>query len=157
MNFEAIIVALIWGAVSGYLLLRALHSLLAIGICLHGMLPGSWPRLAIKATPRQVRYGIILGLLVRFVIYALLCGYLLKVGDSFVRREFQFDYLGTNGLISAAIAGITAAFFLSTSWRRLVITWKMTHEFGYAERRQKDISIEKGSQRQVPQRRFKGK
>ncbi len=154
MNFETIMVAVGWGVISGYLLLRALHSLLAIAICLHGMLPGRWERLAMKATPRQVRYGLIFGLLMRFVIYAVLCAYLLNFGDNFVQEKFQFDYWGTSGLIWAALAGVTAAFFFSTSWRRLVVTWKMTHEFGYAERRQKDLSVAK-VQGKKPQRRSK--
>ena len=142
MHLEAISVALLWGAVSGYLLLRILHSLLAVCICLHGLVPARWPRLALKSTPRQVGYGLIFGLLVRYGVYILLFGYLLKAGDYWSRHRWDFSYSQTEGLLWALTAGITAAFFFSTTWRRLVMTWKLTHEFGYAERREKDLRLE---------------
>lgn len=141
MNLDTIIVALAWGALSGYLILRTLDSLLAIGFCLHGLLLNRWRRLANKAAPGQIKYGIILRLLLQVVLYGLLFSFLLEVGDSLVRREFLLNYQGTGGLLWGAMAASVVAIFLRASWLRLVVAWKMTHEFDYAEKRQRTFLL----------------
>ena len=143
MNLEIIIVALIWGALSGYLILRTLGSLLAIGFCLHGLLLSRWKRLVNKAAPGQIKYSIILRLLLWVALYGLLFGFLLEIGDSLVRREFRFNYRGTGGFLWGSMAGIVAACYLRASWRRLRVIWKMTHEFGYAEKRQRTFLLKR--------------
>jgi hypothetical protein len=141
LNLETIIVALIWGALSGYLMLRTLDSLVGIIFCLHGLLQSRWKRLVNKASPGQIKYSIILQLLLRVCIYVMTFGVLLQVGDSFVWRKFRFVYEGNSGLIWAVAAGFIAILFLRASWRRLIMVWKMTHEFDYAEKRKRTILL----------------
>lgn len=141
MNLDTAIVALSWGVISGYLILHALDSLLGIAFCLHGLLMSRWKRLVNKASPGQIKYNIILRLLLRVTLYALLYGFLLDIGDNFVRKEFRFAYQGTEGLIWGVIAGIVTVIFLRASWRRLVVVWKITHVFDYAEKRQRTFRL----------------
>jgi len=143
MNLDTIIIALIWGTLSGYLILRILDSLLAIVFCLHGLLRTRWKRLANKATPGQIRYGTILHQLLRVTLFGMLCGFLLESGDNLVQQKFHFNYQGFSGLLWGILAAIVAIFLLRTSWRRLIVAWKTTHEFDYAERRQR-TSLLKG-------------
>lgn len=141
MNLNTIIIALSWGALSGYLILRTLESGLAIIFCLHGLLMTRWKRLANKAKPGQVRYSIILRLLLRTVLYGALFSFLLKVGDNFIQRKFHFNYQGADGILWGAVVTIVAIIFLRASWRRLIFTWKMTHQFDYAEKQQRTFLL----------------
>ncbi len=143
MNLATIIIAIIWGTLSGYLLLRILDSLLAIAFCLHGLLMTRWKRLANKATPGQIRYGTILHQLFRVTLCGMVCGFLLESGNNLVQKKFHFDYHGFSGLVWGVLAAIVAIFLLRASWRRLIVAWKITHEFDYAERRQR-TSLLKG-------------
>ncbi len=143
MNLDTIIIALIWGTLSGYLILRILDSLLAIVFCLHGLLMTRWKRLANKATPGQIKYGTILHQLFRVTLCGMVCGFLLESGNNLVQKKFHFDYQGFSGLLWGVLAAIVAIFLLRASWRRLIVAWKITHEFDYAERRQR-TSLLKG-------------
>ena len=141
MNFDTISIALTWGTLSGYLILRILDSLLAIVFCLHGLLMTRWKRLANKATPGQIKYGIILNQMLRVILYGLLFGFLLESGNNLVRREFHFSYQGSGGFLWGTMATIVAIFVLRTAWRRLIVTWKITHEFDYIEKRQRTFQL----------------
>ena len=143
MNLDTLIAALAWGVLSGYLILHALDSLLGIVFCLHGLLLSRWKRLINRAAPGQIRYSIILRLMTRVGLYALLYGFLLDIGDNFVRREFRFAYQGRGGLIWGMTAVIVAAVFLRAARRRLVVIWKMSHQFDYAEKRQRTYLLKK--------------
>ena len=143
MNLATIIIALTWGLLSGYLILRTLDSGLAITFCLHGLLMTRWKRLVNKAKPGQIKYGIILDRLLRVILSGLLFGFLLESGHNLVQRKFNFSYQGYVGLLWGVLATIAAIFFLRAAWRRLIVTWKITHEFDYAERRQR-TSLLKG-------------
>ena len=143
MNLDTIIIALTWGALSGYLILRTLDSGLAIIFCLHGLLMTRWKRLVNKAKPGQIRYGIILDRLLRVILSGFLFGFLLEGGHNLVQRKFHFSYQGSVGLLWGVLATIAATFFLRAAWHRLIVTWKITHEFDYAERRQR-TSLLKG-------------
>ena len=141
LTLEIIIVAIIWGALSGYLLLRTLDSSLAIIFCLHGLLMSRWKRLINKAAPGQIKYSIILQMLLRVFIYMLVFGFLLEVGDNLAWKEFRFVYAGHSFLIWGVTAGIVATVFLRASWRRMVMIWKMTHVFDYAEKRKRTVLL----------------
>lgn len=141
MSIETIIAASVWGALSGYLALRCLDSLVAIGFSLHGLLMSRWKRLASKAAPGQVKYSIILRLLLQVGLYLFLFGFLLEVGDSIVRREFHGVYHGAGGIIWGVMATIVDACFLRFSWRRLILVWKITHDVGFAEKRQRTFLL----------------
>ncbi|MEE4254847.1 MAG: hypothetical protein V2I50_12470 [Desulfuromusa sp.] len=141
MNFNTIIIALIWGAISSYLLLRTLGSGLAIICSLHGLLMTRWKRLANKAKPGQIRYGIILHQLLLAVSSGVLFGFLLKSGDDFIQQKFHFIYQSSSGLLWGVTATIVMIIFLRGFWRRLVVSWKITHEFDYAEKRQRTFLL----------------
>ncbi|MCD6581771.1 MAG: hypothetical protein J7K90_08230 [Desulfuromusa sp.] len=143
MNLDTIIIALTWGTLSGYLILRILDSLLAIVFCLHGLLMTRWKRLANQATPGQIRYGTILHQLFRVTLCGILFGFLFESGNNFVQQKFHFSYQGFSGLLWGVLAAIVAISLLRISWRRLIVAWKITHEFDYAERRQR-TSLLKG-------------
>lgn len=141
MNFDTISIALVWGTLSGYLILRTLDSLLAIVFCLHGLLMTRWKRLANKAAPGQIKYGTILNQMLRVILYGLLFGFLLESGNNLVQRTFHFSYHGSGGLLWGVMATIVAIFFLRAAWRRLIVTWKITHKFDYAEKRQRTFQL----------------
>ncbi|MCK5825406.1 MAG: hypothetical protein KAG93_00105, partial [Desulfuromusa sp.] len=94
MNLDTIIIALTWGALSGYLILRTLDSGLAIIFCLHGLLMTRWIRLANKAKPGQIKYGVILDRLLRVLLSGFLFGFLLESGHNFAQRKLHFNYQG---------------------------------------------------------------
>lgn len=142
MNLD-IIIALTWGAFSGYLILRTLDSGLTTIFCLHGLLMTRWKRLANKAKPGQIRYSIILHLLLRAGFCGFLFYFLFEIGDNFVRRRFHFNYQESAGLIWGIVTIIVAALLLRASWRRLIRAWKMTHEFDYAEKQQRTFLLKK--------------
>ena len=141
LNLNTIIIALSWGALSGYLILRTLDSGLAIIFCLHGLLMTRWKRLANKAKPGQVRYSIILRQLLQTVLYGILFSFLLNFGDNFSQRKFHFSYQGSEGILWGAVVMIVAIIFLRASWRRMIVTWKMTHTFDYAEKQQRTFLL----------------
>ncbi len=143
MNLDTTIIALTWGALSGYLILRTLDSGLAITFCLHGLLMTRWKRLANKAKPGQIRYTIILRMLLRASLSGVLYGFLLKLGDNLIQRKFHFYYQGSGGLFWAIVATIVAIFFLHASWFRLFVTWKVTHQFDFAEKQQRTFLIKR--------------
>ena len=140
-NFDTISIALIWGTLAGYLILRTLDSLLALIFCMHGLLMTRWKRLANKASPGQIKYGTILNQMLRIILSGLLFGFLLESGNDFVQRKFHFSYQGAGGILWGAMATIGAIFFLRATWRRLMITWKITHKFDYAEKRQRTSQL----------------
>ncbi|MDA3901972.1 MAG: hypothetical protein PF441_00840 [Desulfuromusa sp.] len=141
MNLETIIIAIAWGALAGYLILRTLDSGLAIIFCLHGLLMTRWKRLANKAKPGQIKYTIILHVLLHTVLYGILFSFLLGIGDNLFRQKFHFNYQGSGGILCGGVAAIAAIFFLRASWRRMKVIWKMTHKFDFAEKRQRTFLL----------------
>lgn len=137
MNVEMLLIVLLWGALAGYLAIHALANLFAISFCLHGLLLTRWKRLANKAAIGAVKYGTNLRLLLRMGLYALLfCG-LIYYGDSFIRKEFRFQYNGTGLILFAAVASVVALSRLQAMRKRSQVIWRMSHTFDYAERRQR--------------------
>lgn len=143
MYLDTNIVALIWGALSGYAILRSFDSLLAVIFCLHSLLMKRWKQLVNKAAPGQISYDIILSQLFKAGFFGLLFVYALKLGDNFAWNEFRFTYQGYDGLFWAVSAGFVAIIFLRTTWRRLVVVWKITHEVDYANKRQRTYLLQK--------------
>jgi hypothetical protein len=136
MSTSTILTAIIWGALTGALGLQLLANLLALLFCLHGLLQTRWKRLSKKMTG-QVKYSTILPLMLKIALYALLFGALLHFGDDYVRRVFWFEYRQNQALLYTATATVIAIGLLPAAWRRLRIIWRMSHEFDYAERRQR--------------------
>ncbi|MCD6527844.1 MAG: hypothetical protein J7K75_12715 [Desulfuromonas sp.] len=143
MVLDTSTVVLIWGALSGYVILRSLDSLLAALFCLHGLLMCRWKRLVNKETPGQIAYDIILNQLFKAGILGLVLVYILEQGNNFIWNEFRFSYQGRDGLLWVAAAGTVAIIFLLPTWRRLVVAWKITHEVGYAHKRQRTYLLRK--------------
>lgn len=143
MDIEIIIIALLWGALSGLLLLRITESLLATFFCLQGLLASRWKRLVNKASPGQIKYNVILHTLLRIVLFGVLFGVLYAVGDGFVRREFRFGYQGRGETLWMFIAACTALILLRGAWRRLVVVWRITHQYDYAEKRKRTVMLKK--------------
>lgn len=143
MNPETIIIALLWGALSGYLFIRLLDNLAAVVFCLHGLLLTRWHKLASKAATGRVKSAIILPILLRVSLYALLCAYLLHVGFQYTRQELWFDYGGNGAVLYAVVAALVALSRLPAVKRRLTVIWKMTHEFDYADKRQRTFLLKR--------------
>ncbi len=137
MTSQMTLVALLWGAVGGFLALQSLANLLAVGFCLHGLLLTRWKRLAKKGALGAINYTVNLKLLVRVAGYGLLFFLLLKTGDGLVRREFRFGYVGTPLLLAGSTAFLVVSVCFRAVLRRLAVVWKMSHQFDYAERRQR--------------------
>lgn len=137
MSTSTIFTAIFWGALSGALGIHILTNLLALCFCTHGLFKTRWKRLSNKAKAGQVRYGTILPLMLRISLYTLLLVALLSFGDSYVRREFWFEYRGNAALLFTAVATLATLGFLPAARRRLQMVWRMSHEFDYAERRKR--------------------
>jgi hypothetical protein len=143
MNLETVVIALLWGALSGYLFIRLLDNLVAVGFCLHGLLLTRWRKLASKAATGRVASAVILPILLRVSLYAVLCAYLLHVGFQYTRQELWFDYGSQSAIFYAVIAALMATSRLPAVKRRLTIIWKMTHEFDYADKRQRTFLLKR--------------
>lgn len=136
MTITSITTAILWGALSGYLGIQLIANLLGILFCLHGLLLTRWKRLAKKVTG-QIKYSINLQLIFRLSLYALAFVFLLNFGDSYVRREFWFEFRGHPAIIFAIVSTIVALSAFRPTSRRLRVIWRMSHEFDFAERRQR--------------------
>jgi hypothetical protein len=143
MSPEIISIALIWGALSGYLLIRTIDNLIAIGICVHGLLITRWQKLARKSSTGRVKSTIILPVLLRVSLYALLCGYLLHFGFRYTRQELWFDYGGDGAIPYAVVALLVIISRLPAVKARLLVIWKMTHEFDYADKRNRTFLLKR--------------
>jgi hypothetical protein len=141
MSAGIVAAAVIWGVVSGFLIVRILDRLAGIGFCLHALLMARWSRLARKPAMNQVDPGILLRLMVKIALLSALFGFLLYQGYGFTRREFRFDYGGWEGVLYAAVACATALSRLPATRRRLVHFWRMSHEFDYAHRRKRTLLL----------------
>lgn len=137
MSIDVNVAAFFWGVVAGYLLLRAVESMLAIIVSLHGLLLSRWKWLKNKATPGQIANDIILSQLLKAGLFGILFTFLLAEGDKLLWSELCFSYQGQAGVLWAVAAGIVALLFGRKSWRRLVVVWKLTHVSGYAHKRQR--------------------
>ena len=137
MTATTIFTSILWGALSGVLGIQILTNLLALLFCAHGLFQTRWKRLSNKAKAGQVKYGTILQLMLRIGLYTLLFVMLLSFGDSYVRREFWFEYRGDAALLFTAVATLATLGFLPAIRRRLQMVWRMSHEFDYAERRKR--------------------
>ena len=137
MSVTTIGIALLWGAISGLLAIHLLANLLAVLFCLHGVILTRWKRLAHKAATGVVRYHINLRLLLRVALYALLFASLLYYGDSLIRRELGFQYNETAAMLFYAAAAAALLSRLNAMRKRSQVIWRMSHDFDYAERRQR--------------------
>ncbi len=137
MTFNTVMTAIIWGTLAGVLAIHLLANLLALLFCLHGLLKTRWKRLVKKAAPGLVRYSTILPLMLRIGLYSLLFALLLQFGDSYVRRQFWFEYRGSAATLFFAVVTISALCFLPKVVARLRVVWKMSHQIDYAQRRQR--------------------
>lgn len=137
MRLELILTALVWGAIAGGLATCAAASTASLLGCLHGLVMGRWKRLADKAATGVIRPGIILGLMVRAALTGLLCVFLIRFGHNYVRREFGFVLEGSNAILFATSACAAAVIRFRSDRKRLSYYWRMSHEFDYAEKRQR--------------------
>ncbi len=137
MSVTLVLIAIFWGLIAGYLLLRGTDSLLGLLFCVHGLFKRRWKQLADKNATGLIRPRLILKLALRLGCYALMCVFLLEAGDGFLRREYRFHYGELAGVLFALAAGSVILSRLLTSWRRMKLVWRMTHEFDFAERRER--------------------
>jgi hypothetical protein len=85
----------------------------------------------------MVNYDTNLRLMLRVALYALLCGGLLYYGDSFIRKEFRLQYQGTGSILFYVVAALASLSRLNAMRKRAKVIWRMSHDFDYAERRQR--------------------
>ncbi|MCF6178188.1 MAG: hypothetical protein L3J63_02205 [Geopsychrobacter sp.] len=130
-------VAVLWGLLAGYLLLRCTESLLGLVCCVHGLFARRWKTLIDKNATGLIRPGLIIKPGLRFGVYALLAGFLLDAGDDFVRRTYHLSYTATPGILFGLAGTVLFLGRLRTSVRRLKLVWRMSHEFDFAARRER--------------------
>ena len=136
-NITTIAIALSWGTISGLLTIHLLANLLAVLFCLHGLVMTRWKRLAHKAATGVVKYSINLRLLLRVALYALLFSTLLFYGDCSIRKEFRLLYHGSGAILFTVSALLAALWRVNAMRKRSQVIWRMSHNFDYAERRQR--------------------
>ncbi|MDO3379359.1 hypothetical protein [Geoalkalibacter halelectricus] len=137
MTLLTAVVALIWGIVAGYLIIRFADSLIALGVCAHGLYRSRWQRLSDKAHTTRINPGIILRLMVRISLFALAFAFLLRLGHYFSVQKLGFEYQGLGVLLWGAAALGTAASRLSSVRQRIIYVRRMSHEYDYAEKRRR--------------------
>ena len=137
MSFTFVVIAILWGLLAGYLLLRGADSLLGLLFCVHAVFERRWKTLVDKNATGLVRPGLIFKLALRLAVYALLCGFILETGDRFLIRRYHFAYEGLAATIFAVAGGCVIISRLRISWQRMKLVWRMTHEFDFAERRER--------------------
>jgi hypothetical protein len=141
MSTGVVAIAIIWGVLSGFLIVRTLDRLAGIGFCLHALLLARWSKLAGKTAMNQVNSGVILPLMLKVGLLSVLFGVLLYQGYRITHQELRFDYGGPGAILYAAIACATALSRLTATRRRLVHFWRMSHDFDYAQRRQRTLLL----------------
>jgi len=141
VSFYINIAVFFWGAVAGYIILRAVESLLVIVVSFHGLLLSRWKWLKNKANPGQIANDIILSQMLKAGFLGILFTFLLAEGDNLMWGEFRFSYQGQAGVLWSVAAGIVALVFVRKSWRKLHVVWKLTHEVGYAQKRQRTVLL----------------
>ncbi len=141
MSPYLMIVAATWGLAAGYLVLRLTDSLLGLLCCLHGLFERRWKILADKNATGLIRPRLLLKLALRLGAYALVCGVLLRLGDEFFQREFRLRQAGFPWVVFAIAAGAGLLSRLLTSCRRLRLVWRLSHEYDFAERRERTRSL----------------
>lgn len=139
MNAFALLTALLWGACCGYCGIRLVETLINLLSAIHGLFTRRWKSLVNRAMPGQIAYDILLDLLVRMLLQALLFASILIWGDEWVGNKTSLLYSGTPLWIWATMAIIAAVLALRSSWRRIVIAWKISHEFDYAQKRKRTL------------------
>ena len=137
MSATLVVIALFWGLLAGYLLLRLADSLLGLLFCVHGLFARRWKILADKNATGLIRPRLILKLALRLACYAALCAFLLETGDRFLLREYHFRYEAVQGVVFAVAGSVVLLSRLYNSWRRMKLVWRMTHEFDFAARRER--------------------
>jgi len=141
ISIPSIMVALLWGIVCGYGGLRLIEALLNIISGLHLLFNRRWKSLVNRSAPGQIDYPVLLDLLARMLMQAFLTGLILVWGDEWVRHWTPFRYDGITLPIWGALTALAAAATLRSSLRKIVISWKIGHEYGYAQKRKRTLLI----------------
>ena len=137
MILATVLIALLWGMFSGYLMLRVADSILASFLCLHGLWKVRWAQLARNVTVKLVKPAVIWRLLLRMILYCVLFAGLLRLGYTFTRQQLGFEYGGWGVLLYGVVAAITVLSRLPAARQRLLLVWRLSHEFDYAEKRRR--------------------
>jgi hypothetical protein len=133
MTIGTLTVALIWGSLCGYMILRILDSFAGLAVCLHGLSLSRRPQTDKKK--RAANPEVIKKLMLQLSAYALGFALCLYLGDKVIQRQLFFTYEGTNGIVWAAVALVTGLSRIPTSRRRVALIRRLSHEHGYAEKR----------------------
>ncbi len=145
MTFGSLLVALIWGMICGYAFLRIFDSVVALGVCLHGL--SLSPRRKKKSSarpepdsrskkkPTWVNPRIIRKLMWQLGLYLFFFVAVVYLGDSVVKRQLFFSYQGSAGIVWLIAAAAVFLLRLLTSFRRIALIRRLSHERDYAERR----------------------
>lgn len=141
MSAGDIAVAIVWGIVSGFLIIRILDRMVGLAFCLHALLLSRWKKLSGRTAMNLVNPAIVLRLMVQVALLSGVFGFLLYLGYHFSRQELRFDYGGRGAILYIAVVIATALSRLSATRRRLVHFWRMSHEFDYAQRRQRTLLL----------------
>ncbi|KIH76556.1 hypothetical protein SAMN05660860_01683 [Geoalkalibacter ferrihydriticus] len=137
MDIFTAFIALAWGIIAGYLIIRFIDSLIALAVCVHGLYISRWQRLADKTHTGRIKPGIILRLMARISLFTLAFGFLLHLGYNLTQRQFGFNYDDAGAILWVVVACATALSRLPATRRRVVFVWRMSHEYDYAEKRRR--------------------
>ncbi|MDY6848516.1 MAG: hypothetical protein AB7F20_09700 [Geoalkalibacter sp.] len=145
MTFGSLLVALIWGIICGYAFLRIFDSIVALGVCLHGLSLSPRrkkksgarpePNSKSKKKPTFVNPRIIRKLMWQLGLYLFFFAAVVYLGDSVVKRQLFFSYQGSVGITWGVAAAAVFLLRLPTSFRRIALIRRLSHERDYAERR----------------------
>jgi len=151
MTFGSLLVALIWGMISGYAFLRIFDSIVSLGVCLHGLSlsprrkkkSGAKPETDSKSKkkPTWVNPRIIRKLMGQLGLYLFFFVAVVYLGDSVVKRQLFFSYQGSAGIVWIVVAAAVFLLRLATSLRRIALIRRLSHERDYAERRDRTYML----------------
>ncbi|AJF06243.1 hypothetical protein [Geoalkalibacter subterraneus] len=147
MTFGTLIVALIWGMICGYAFLRIFDSVVALGVCLHGLSlsprrkkksaakPEPDSKSKTKKKPSWVNPRTIRKLMWQIGLYLFFFALVVYLGDSVVKRQLFFSYQGSSVVVWGVAAAAIFLLRLRTSFRRIALIHRLSHERDYAEKR----------------------
>ncbi len=141
MNVSTFLVVLLWGLFCGYAMVKLLEVLINALSALHGIFLRRWRWLANKAAPGQIHYDILTNLLIRMLVQGGIILLLLNWGDGWVRSNVVWRYQGLGFQIWCVAGFVAAAVTLRLSLKRIKISWKISHEVGYAQKRKRTLFI----------------
>ncbi|PLX87504.1 MAG: hypothetical protein C0618_06715 [Desulfuromonas sp.] len=141
MSPTLILIALTGGMCTGVLVLLTVESLLSIISALHGALMTRWKKLTNAASPGQIKTGILVRLLLNKTVLFIIAITVSDGAHGYFQPLLRAEHTSTPDLIYKITALFTAVLCGRIAIQRLRLSWMLSHQVGYAEKRQRTFLL----------------